>query len=181
MIFVYCFLCLYLGFALFQSNRINTDIGIVNRLGAAQADEHISVGSIAIPDLSIPQLLSRDQNFSLFVPMHRRAAARLIEIFMGKHISVGSIAREEGSDTHLTHVCSLLQSVENRERVGKKPKLSASTVGFISCRARLITMKLPHYSLVAPANIMVVSLFLQLMKATMLAESSSFFHSFPIF
>ncbi|KAJ9596293.1 hypothetical protein L9F63_027082, partial [Diploptera punctata] len=64
-------------------NRINTDMGIVDRLGASQADEHISVGSIAIPDLSIPQLLSRDQNFSLFIPLHRRAAARLIEIFMG--------------------------------------------------------------------------------------------------
>lgn len=64
-------------------NRINSEAGLVNRLGAADADEHISVGSIAIPDLSIPQLITRDQNFSLFVPLHRRAAARLIEIFMG--------------------------------------------------------------------------------------------------
>ncbi|PSN38098.1 Phenoloxidase subunit 1 [Blattella germanica] len=64
-------------------NRIQVDMGIVDRLGASQADEHITVRSIALPDLSIPQSIARDQNFSLFIPLHRRAATRLIEIFLG--------------------------------------------------------------------------------------------------
>jgi hypothetical protein len=58
----------------------------VNRLGAGEADEHVQVKPIALPDLTIPQSLSRDQNFSLFIPLHRKAAGRLIEILMGKSI-----------------------------------------------------------------------------------------------
>jgi hypothetical protein len=69
-----------------QDNRINADAGLVNRLGAGEADEHVQVKPIALPDLSIPQTLSREQNFSLFIPLHRRAAGRLIEILMGKSI-----------------------------------------------------------------------------------------------
>jgi len=58
----------------------------VNRLGAGEADEHVQVKPIALPDLTIPQSLNREQNFSLFIPLHRKAAGRLIEIFMGKSI-----------------------------------------------------------------------------------------------
>jgi hypothetical protein len=75
-----------------QDNRINADSGLVNRLGAGEADEHVQVRTIALPDLTVPQLLSREQNFSLFIPLHRKAAGRLIEILMGKSIS---------TDTHL--------------------------------------------------------------------------------
>jgi hypothetical protein len=70
-----------------QDNRVNADSGLVNRLGAAEADEHVQVKTIALPDLTIPQTLSREQNFSLFIPLHRRAAGRLIEILMGKNNS----------------------------------------------------------------------------------------------
>jgi hypothetical protein len=59
----------------------------VNRLGAAEANEHVQVKTIALPDLTIPQTLTREQNFSLFIPLHRKAAGRLIEILMGKSIS----------------------------------------------------------------------------------------------
>jgi hypothetical protein len=69
-----------------QDNRINADAGLVNRLGAGEADDHVQVKPIALPDLTIPQSLSRDQNFSLFIPLHRKAAGRLIEILMGKSI-----------------------------------------------------------------------------------------------
>jgi len=79
-----------------QDNRVNADAGLVNRLGAGEADEHVQVKPIALPDLTIPQSLSREQNFSLFIPLHRRAAGRLIEIFMGKSILTIS--------THFIHV-----------------------------------------------------------------------------
>lgn len=48
--------------------------------------ERIPVKNIAIPNLSVPMSLARDEPFSLFVPRHRRIAARLIDIFMGKCI-----------------------------------------------------------------------------------------------
>nr|WBY50550.1 polyphenoloxidase [Odontotermes formosanus] len=64
-------------------NRVNADAGLVNRLGAGDADVHVQVKPIALPDLTIPQSLSREQNFSLFIPLHRNAAGRLIDIFMG--------------------------------------------------------------------------------------------------
>ena len=44
------------------------------------------------------------------------------------------------SDTYLTQVCKLLQSIENLERIHKKPELSANIVAFISCRSRLTLM-----------------------------------------
>jgi hypothetical protein len=55
-------------------------------VGAKDDAEHVEVKPIALPDLTIPQSLSRDQNFSLFIPLHRKAAGRLIEILMGKSI-----------------------------------------------------------------------------------------------
>jgi hypothetical protein len=58
----------------------------VSSLGAEKASEVVKVNSIALPDLTIPQSLSRDQNFSLFIPLHREAAGCLIEILMGKSI-----------------------------------------------------------------------------------------------
>ncbi|CAB0037937.1 unnamed protein product [Trichogramma brassicae] len=43
----------------------------------------IQIKQVAIPDLSLPMSLDRDEAFSLFMPAHARMAARLTEIFMG--------------------------------------------------------------------------------------------------
>ncbi|XP_024083052.1 uncharacterized protein LOC106673564 [Cimex lectularius] len=45
--------------------------------------ERIPVKKITLPDLSLPLQLKRRDNFSLFIPHHRKMAARLITIFMG--------------------------------------------------------------------------------------------------
>lgn len=37
---------------------------------------------VKIPDLKIPLSLGRHEQFSLFIPKHRRLAAKLIDIFM---------------------------------------------------------------------------------------------------
>jgi len=65
---------------------MNAAAGLVKELYAAVAVEYVQVKSIDLPDLTIPQSLSREQNFSPFIPSHSRAAGRLIEIFMGKSI-----------------------------------------------------------------------------------------------
>lgn len=49
-----------------------------------KAEQRIPVNNISIPDLRIPMSLGRNEQFSLFVPRHRRIAGRLIDIFMGK-------------------------------------------------------------------------------------------------
>ncbi|XP_017877241.2 phenoloxidase 1-like [Ceratina calcarata] len=43
----------------------------------------IKIKQITLPDLRIPMQLDRRQPFSLFIPRHRKIAARLIDIFMG--------------------------------------------------------------------------------------------------
>ncbi|XP_075170477.1 phenoloxidase 2-like [Haematobia irritans] len=48
-----------------------------------KAEQRIPVKEIALPDLRIPMSLDREEQFSLFVPRHRRIAGRLIDIFMG--------------------------------------------------------------------------------------------------
>lgn len=53
-----------------------------NRFGES-AQTRIPVKNISIPDLSIPMALGRHDQFSLFIPRHRRMAARLIDVFMG--------------------------------------------------------------------------------------------------
>lgn len=60
------------------------DIGLeVQNRFSEQANERISIRSdISIPDLKLPLTLGRHEQFSLFVPRHRRLAARLIDIFM---------------------------------------------------------------------------------------------------
>lgn len=59
-------------------------VQIVNKFGA-DAGEKIPVSSISIPPLGEVLELARDENFSLFIPKHRRIAARLIDIFLGKN------------------------------------------------------------------------------------------------
>lgn len=40
---------------------------------------------VKIPDLKIPLSLGRHEQFSLFIPKHRRLAAKLIDIFMSQY------------------------------------------------------------------------------------------------
>lgn len=44
-------------------------------------------GNISIPNLRVPMSLARDEQFSLFIPRHRRIAAHLTNIFLGKNSS----------------------------------------------------------------------------------------------
>ncbi|XP_016922311.1 phenoloxidase 1 [Apis cerana] len=55
---------------------------VFNRFGD-DAESKFPVKAITLPDLSIPMQLGRRQPFSLFIPAHRKIAARLIDIFMG--------------------------------------------------------------------------------------------------
>jgi hypothetical protein len=55
---------------------------VLNRFADDTASS-ISVKQISLPDLSIPMQLGRREPFSLFIPKHRKIAARLIDIFLG--------------------------------------------------------------------------------------------------
>ncbi|XP_015593471.1 phenoloxidase 1 [Cephus cinctus] len=55
---------------------------VLNRFGE-DTQSKIPVKEISLPDLSIPLQLGRRDPFSLFIPAHRKVAARLIDIFMG--------------------------------------------------------------------------------------------------
>lgn len=48
------------------------------------AENRIPVRNISLPDLRIPMSLDRNEQFSLFIPRHRRIAGRLIDIFIGE-------------------------------------------------------------------------------------------------
>ncbi|XP_015524598.1 phenoloxidase 1 [Neodiprion lecontei] len=60
----------------------NVAVDVINRF-ADTTDSKIPIRQITLPDLSIPLRLGRREPFSLFIPSHRKMAARLIEIFMG--------------------------------------------------------------------------------------------------
>lgn len=67
----------------FLENRFKPiGVQLVNRFGE-QATDRIPVKDIQIPDITLALQITRFENFSLFVPKHRRAAGRLIEVFMG--------------------------------------------------------------------------------------------------
>ncbi|XP_076749949.1 phenoloxidase 1-like [Xylocopa sonorina] len=57
-------------------------VQVFNRFGDDTTSK-LQVKNISLPDLSIPMQLPRDKPFSLFIPAHRRMAARLIDIFIG--------------------------------------------------------------------------------------------------
>lgn len=58
---------------------------IQNRFGE-NASQRIPVRSnITIPNLRVPESLGRNEQFSLFIPRHRRIASHLINIFMGEN------------------------------------------------------------------------------------------------
>jgi hypothetical protein len=69
------------------------------------------------------------------------------------------LKRREESDTYLTHICRHYSSRESPEKKITYEELSENTVAFIRYRLRC-------------------SLYLQPMKATVLAESSSYFFFF---
>lgn len=67
------------------SDRYRGTPDIAQRFGE-NASERIPVRSnISIPNLKVPMSLGRNEQFSLFIPRHRRIAAHLINIFMGKN------------------------------------------------------------------------------------------------
>ncbi|KAH8401002.1 hypothetical protein KR009_002361, partial [Drosophila setifemur] len=57
------------------SNEVQSRVG-------ENVEQRVPVREISIPDLRIPMSLGRDEQFSLFLPKHRRIAGRLIDIFM---------------------------------------------------------------------------------------------------
>lgn len=58
---------------------------IANRFGD-EATGKIPITPIEIPDLGEILDLHRDDNFTLFIPKHRRIAAQLCELFLSKNI-----------------------------------------------------------------------------------------------
>lgn len=75
------------------TDRYKNDSTITSRFGENSA-EHISVASnISIPNLSVPMQLDRQEQFSLFIPRHRKIAGHLINIFMGKRWSLFEYSR----------------------------------------------------------------------------------------
>lgn len=54
---------------------------VQNRFGE-KAVKRVPVRDISIPDLRIPMSLGRNEQFSLFLPRHRKIAGRLIDIFL---------------------------------------------------------------------------------------------------
>lgn len=62
---------------------------IQSRFGE-EAGVRIPVQNISVPDLTIPIQLGRQENFSVFIPKHRKISSRLIDIFMGAK-SIGEL------------------------------------------------------------------------------------------
>lgn len=58
---------------------------IANRFGD-EASGKIPIVPITLPDLSEILNLDRDENFSLFIPKHRRIAGLLIDLFLSKYV-----------------------------------------------------------------------------------------------
>ncbi|XP_020292379.1 phenoloxidase 2 [Pseudomyrmex gracilis] len=63
-------------------NRQSIAPQVFNRF-SEDTQSQVSVKQISLPDLSVPLQLGRRDPFSLFIPKHRKLAARLIDIFMG--------------------------------------------------------------------------------------------------
>lgn len=57
-----------------------------NRFGDVR--EEIPVKGISLPDLRPVMAFGRNEQFSLWIPRHRKIAGRLIDIFMGKEILI---------------------------------------------------------------------------------------------
>ncbi|KAJ3650840.1 hypothetical protein Zmor_016918 [Zophobas morio] len=73
-------------------------VSLSNRF-AEDAEERVQVKKISIPPFGEILELERDENFSLFIPKHRRVAGKLIDIFLGMRnvddlLSVATYARD---------------------------------------------------------------------------------------
>lgn len=67
----------------FLPDRFRGIGGEIQSQFSERAEERIPVrDDIPIPDLNIPLSLGRHEQFSLFIPKHRRVASKLIDIFM---------------------------------------------------------------------------------------------------
>ncbi|XP_013107071.1 phenoloxidase 2-like [Stomoxys calcitrans] len=66
----------------FLTDRYRTLGGDVQSRFGEMTDKRVPVREIKLPDLSLAMSLDRDEQFSLFMPRHRRIAARLIDIFL---------------------------------------------------------------------------------------------------
>ncbi|XP_012279901.1 phenoloxidase 2-like isoform X2 [Orussus abietinus] len=62
----------------YRSNAVE----ILNRFGEGTI-EKIPVKEVSLPSFDFAQQLGRRENFSLFIPKHRKVAGRLVEILMG--------------------------------------------------------------------------------------------------
>nr|XP_023022213.1 phenoloxidase 2-like [Leptinotarsa decemlineata] len=76
----------------------NISVQIANKFGE-DASEKVTVNEISIPPFGEILSFPRDENFSLFIPRHRRLAGKLIDIFLGMRdvdelLSVAVFARE---------------------------------------------------------------------------------------
>lgn len=100
---------------IFQESRFKPiGVQLFNRFGS-EAQRQISVNDIAIPDITEVSELTRFENFSLFIPKHRRIAGRLIEIFIGKkkpykHLYFSQLQNRHNYPTVINmyiHVCLL--------------------------------------------------------------------------
>jgi tyrosinase len=67
----------------FLTNRYQTISNQVQLRFGENANKTVQVNNIAIPNMDIPMSLGRKEQFSLWIPRHRRIAGRLIDIFMG--------------------------------------------------------------------------------------------------
>lgn len=68
------------------ADRYKNSPDITTRFGD-NTSEHIPVrANIKIPRLDVPMSLDRKEQFSLFIPRHRRIASHLINIFMGRNL-----------------------------------------------------------------------------------------------
>lgn len=65
------------------NDRYKNNPSLQERFGE-NAGERIPVRNISIPNLKVPMSLGRDEQFSLFIPRHRRIASHMINIFMSK-------------------------------------------------------------------------------------------------
>jgi tyrosinase len=68
----------------YLSDRYKTIGAEVQTRFSGNASTLINVKKIALPDMRIPFSLGRNEQFSLWIPRHRKIAGRLIDIFMGK-------------------------------------------------------------------------------------------------
>ncbi|KYQ50113.1 Phenoloxidase subunit A3 [Trachymyrmex zeteki] len=84
---------------------------IVNRF-ADDTSSKVPVKQISLPDLSVPLQLGRREPFSLFIPKHRKLAARLIDIFLGMQtfddfLSVAVYCRDRVNPEMFVYVLSV--------------------------------------------------------------------------